>query len=58
VFSIVVEDSETVPKVLSLLRAIGEIIDVKYGEKTWIIAYIQMGMIKELTKLGIEIRAN
>ncbi|RLF77888.1 GTPase HflX [Thermococci archaeon] len=58
VFSIVVEDSETVPKVLSLLREIGEIIDVKYGEKTWIIAYIQMGMIKELTKLGIEIRAN
>ncbi|MCD6559885.1 MAG: GTPase HflX [Palaeococcus sp.] len=58
VFSIVVEDSETVPKVLSLLREIGEIIDVKYGEKTRIIAYIQMGMIKELTKLGIEIRAN
>ncbi|WP_048165935.1 GTPase HflX [Palaeococcus pacificus] len=55
-FEIIVGDIEKVPRVLSLLNSIGEIVEVKENEETRILAYIQMGMIKELTKLGVELK--
>lgn len=55
-FEIVVEEKEIVPKIVALLNSIGEILNIEYGEKTKILAYIQVGMIKSLTKFGVEIR--
>lgn len=55
-FEILVKEKEKVPKVMALINSIGEILDVKYGETTRISAYIQVGMIKSLTKMGVELR--
>ncbi len=55
-FEITVGEPEKVPQVMALINAIGEVLDVEYGEETRINAYIQMGMIKELTRLGVGIK--
>ena len=55
-FEILIKEKEKVPKVIALINSIGEILDIKYGETTKISAYIQVGMIKSLTKMGIELR--
>ena len=55
-FEITVESPDDVPRVLSLLRSIGEVLSVEYGERTRIRAYLQTGMIKELTRMGAEVR--
>ena len=55
-FEITVEEPEKVPQVMALINAIGEVLDVDYGERTRIKAYVQTGMIKELTRLGVGIR--
>ena len=41
---------------MALINAIGEVLEVEYGEETRIEAYIQTGMIKELTRFGVEIK--
>lgn len=53
----IIADAEDVPRVLSIVREIGDVLDVRYGQKTVIRARIQVGMIKELTRMGVEIRA-
>ncbi|WP_148883257.1 GTPase HflX [Thermococcus aciditolerans] len=55
-FEIRVGEPEKVPGVMALINAIGEVLNVEYGEETRIEAYIQTGMIKELTRLGVGIR--
>ncbi|NJE29930.1 GTPase HflX [Thermococcus sp. 18S1] len=55
-FEITVGEPEKVPQVMALINAIGEVLNVEYGEETRIEAYIQTGMIKELTRLGVGIR--
>lgn len=55
-FEITVSEPEKVPQVIALVNSIGEVLDVEYGESTRIEAYIQSGMIKELTKLGVSIK--
>ncbi|NJE02412.1 GTPase HflX [Thermococcus sp. JdF3] len=55
-FEITVTEPEKVPQVMALINAIGEVLNVEYGEETRIEAYIQTGMIKELTRLGVGIR--
>ena len=55
-FEITVGEPEKVPQVMALINAIGEVLEVDYGEKTRIKAYVQTGMIKELTRLGVGIR--
>ncbi len=55
-FEITVDEPEKVPQVMALINAIGEVLSVEYGERTRIEAYVQTGMIKELTKLGVGIR--
>ncbi|NJE26858.1 GTPase HflX [Thermococcus sp. MV5] len=55
-FEILIKDKEKVPKVMALINSIGEILDVKYGETTQIFAYIQVGMIKSLTRMGVELK--
>lgn len=55
-FEITVREPEKVPQVMALTNAIGEVLSVEYGEETKIEAYIQTGMIKELTRLGVKIR--
>lgn len=55
-FEILIKEKEKVPKVIALINSIGEILDIKYGETTKISAYIQVGMIKSLTKMGIELK--
>ncbi|USG99496.1 GTPase HflX [Thermococcus argininiproducens] len=55
-FEILIKDKEKVPKVMALINSIGEILDVKYGETTRIFAYIQVGMIKSLTRMGVELK--
>lgn len=53
-FEIVIPEKEKVPQVMALLSSIGEILEVEYGERTRIEAFVQTGMIKELTRLGVE----
>ena len=55
-FEVLVRDTEKVPKVMAMINSIGEILDIKYGDTTKIFAYIQVGMIKSLTKMGVELR--
>ncbi|WP_461865091.1 GTPase HflX [Thermococcus sp.] len=55
-FEVVIPEKEKVPQVMALLNSIGEILEVEYGEETRIEAFVQIGMIKELTKLGVRIR--
>ncbi|WP_457752332.1 GTPase HflX [Thermococcus sp.] len=55
-FEIRVRESEKVPQIMALVNSIGEILDVEYGEETRIKAYVQTGMIKELTRLGVGIK--
>ncbi|AFL95450.1 GTP-binding protein, HflX family [Thermococcus cleftensis] len=54
-FEITVDEPDKVPRVMALINSIGEILSVEYGEKTRIRAYVQTGMIKELTRLGVRI---
>jgi len=55
-FEIRVREPEKVPQIMALVNSIGEVLDVEYGEETRIKAYVQTGMIKELTRLGVEIK--
>ncbi|WP_297069850.1 GTPase HflX [Thermococcus sp.] len=55
-FRVFIKEPEKVPQVVSLLNSIGEVLDISYGEETLIDSYIQSGMIKELTRLGVRIR--
>ncbi|AAL81301.1 GTP-binding protein, gtp1/obg family [Pyrococcus furiosus DSM 3638] len=57
-FEIVVKDPTQVGKILSLVYSVGDVLEVTYngGEETTIKAYMQSGMIRELTKLGVEIK--
>ncbi len=55
-FEITVDEPEKVPSVMALINAIGEVLEVEYGGETRIEAYIQTGMIKELTRFGVEIK--
>ena len=55
-FEVLVRDKKKVPKVMAMINSIGEILDIKYGDTTKIFAYIQVGMIKSLTKMGVELR--
>ncbi len=54
-FEIVIPEKEKVLQIMALLNSIGEILEVKYGERTRIEAFVQIGMIRELTKLGVKI---
>jgi GTP-binding protein HflX len=54
-FQIRVPPEGNVPKILSVLSGIGEILRVSYGEETVVEALIQVGMIKELTGLKVKI---
>ncbi|NJF25743.1 GTPase HflX [Thermococcus sp. Bubb.Bath] len=54
-FRIRISPGGNVPKVLSVLSEIGEVLKVSYGEETVVEALIQVGMIKELTGLGVKI---
>jgi len=55
-FEVIVKSPQDVPRVLSLVRSIGEVLDAQYGEETRIRAYPQTGMIKELTRMGVGVR--
>ena len=55
-FEIVIENPKKVPAVMALLSSVGEILSVDYGDVTRIRAYIQTGMLKELTKMDVKIR--
>ncbi len=55
-FRVSIKEPERVPQVVSLLNSIGKVLDISYGEETLVDAYIQTGMIKELTKLRIQVR--
>ena len=55
-FEIRVREPGKVPQVMALVNSIGEVLDVEYGKDTRITAYVQTGMIKELTRLGVEIK--
>ncbi|WP_288072534.1 GTPase HflX [Pyrococcus sp.] len=57
-FEIVVRDSTQIGKVLSLVYSVGDVLEITYngGEETTIKAYLQSGIIRELTRLGVEIR--
>ncbi len=55
-FRVSIKEPEKVPQVMSLLNSIGEVLEISYGEETLIDSYIQSGMIKELTRLGVRIR--
>ncbi|ASJ07973.1 GTP-binding protein HflX [Thermococcus siculi] len=55
-FEITVSEPEKVPQVMAMINAIGEVLEVEYGAETRIRAYVQTGMIKELTRLGVEIK--
>lgn len=53
----IITDVNDVPRILSTVWEIGDVLEVIYGQKTVIRARIQVGMIKELTRMGVEIRA-
>ena len=52
-FRIVIPPTVDPGKILGLLESIGEVLSVSYGDKVEVEALIQVGMIKELTRLGI-----
>ena len=54
-FEIVVEDPSRVPAVMAFLSSVGEVLSVEYGDVTRIRAYVQTGMLKELTRMGVKI---
>ncbi|ASJ01991.1 GTP-binding protein HflX [Thermococcus profundus] len=54
-FRITIPPGSDAGKVLGLLESIGEVLNVSYGEETVVDALVQVGMIKELTKLGVVI---
>lgn len=54
-FEIVVEDPSKVPAVISFVSSVGEVLSVDYGDVTRVRAYIQTGMLKELTRMGVRI---
>ncbi len=54
-FRIYVEDPDVVPHVVALLNSIGETLYISYGRETVIDTYVQTGMMRELTKLGVKI---
>ncbi|CUX78216.1 GTP-binding protein HflX [Thermococcus chitonophagus] len=55
-FEITVRDPEKVGKVIAMIHSVGELLDIDYGEGARIRAYIQTGMIRHLTKLGVEVK--
>ena len=54
-FRIVIPPTVDPGKILGLLESIGEVLSVSYGDKVEVEALIQVGMIKELTKLGVRL---
>jgi len=54
-FEIVVEEPSKVPAVMAFLSSIGEVLSVEYGEETRIRAYVQTGMLRELTRMGVKV---
>ncbi|NJE54252.1 GTPase HflX [Thermococcus sp. 21S9] len=54
-FELVVEDPSRVPAVMAFLSSVGEVLSVEYGDVTRIRAYVQTGMLKELTRMGVKI---
>ncbi|GAB6136698.1 GTPase HflX [Thermococcus prieurii] len=54
-FEIVVEDPSRVPAVMAFLSSVGEVLSVEYSDVTRIKAYVQTGMLKELTRMGVRI---
>ncbi|WP_457743158.1 GTPase HflX [Thermococcus sp.] len=55
-FRLTVDDPEKVPAVMSIINAVGKVLSVNYGEKTNIEAYVQIGTLKELSKMGVKIK--
>ncbi|HII61826.1 GTPase HflX [Pyrococcus horikoshii] len=55
-FEIRVKDPSKLGKVLSMVHSMGDLLEVEYSEETKIKAYIQTGLIRELTKLGVSLK--
>ncbi|WP_048055308.1 GTPase HflX [Pyrococcus sp. NA2] len=55
-FEIRINDPSKLGKVMAMVHSMGELLDVEYSEETRIKAYIQTGLIRELTKLGVSVR--
>ncbi|MDV3104203.1 GTPase HflX [Thermococcus waiotapuensis] len=54
-FRVVIPPTEDARKIISIIEAIGEVLNVQYGESTVVHALLQAGMIKELTKMNVRI---
>ncbi|EEB73367.1 GTPase HflX [Thermococcus sp. AM4] len=54
-FRILIPPTVDPGKVLGLLESIGEVLSVSYGEEVEVEGLVQVGMIKELTRLGIKL---
>ncbi|WP_456420785.1 GTPase HflX [Thermococcus sp.] len=54
-FEITVEDPGKVPPVMAFLSSVGEVLSIEYGEETKIRAYVQTGMLRELTRMGVKV---
>lgn len=39
-----------------MVHSMGDLLEVEYSEETKIKAYIQTGLIRELTKLGVSLK--
>ncbi|MFA4647463.1 GTPase HflX [Pyrococcus kukulkanii] len=55
-FEITVKDPEKIGRVIAIIHSVGELLDIDYSEGARIKAYIQTGMIRHLTKLGVEVK--
>ena len=54
-FKILIPSTVDPGKVLGLLESIGEVLSVSYGDEVEVEGLVQVGMIKELTRLGIKL---
>ncbi|WP_010479832.1 GTPase HflX [Thermococcus zilligii] len=54
-FKVVIPPTEDAGRIISIIEAIGEVLNVQYGESTVVHALLQAGMIKELTKMNVRI---
>lgn len=55
VFRIIVKEFEKVFVVMVFINFVGEVLLVEYGEKMRIDVYVQIGMVGEIKKMGVEI---
>ncbi len=53
VFELSIKRAERVPKVLSFINSVGEVLSLEYGRETKIRAYIQARVLGKLTRMGI-----